>query len=105
MALRFTRAGGTVVMTGLASTPGNVDWTPIWLKELTLLGTYAYAVERYQGRKMHTFELALDLMKKGLVDLNPLVTHRFKLEDYRQALEAATAKGRHGVIKAAFEFG
>src|SRR5207247_10455069 len=40
-AVRFTREGGTVVAVGM---PGadKVDWAPIWQRELTGMGAYAY---------------------------------------------------------------
>jgi len=103
-ALRFTRSGGTIVLVGAAALPKGIDWTPIWLNEIEVKGSYAYGTELYQGKRMHTFELALDLMAKGRVDLTPLVTHKFKLEDYRRALATVASKSRSGVIKAVFAF-
>ncbi|MCE5259627.1 MAG: zinc-binding dehydrogenase, partial [Chloroflexi bacterium] len=38
--LRITRGGGRVVLAGLAHKAESVDWTPIWLKELNLQGTF-----------------------------------------------------------------
>ncbi len=103
-ALRFTRSGGRMVLVGLAALPKGIDWTPVWLNEIEVKGSYAYGTELYQGKRMHTFQVALDLMAKGKVDLAPLVTHKFKLEDYRQALAAVANKGRTKVIKAVFAF-
>jgi len=103
-AIRFTREGGTLVLVGLVAVPRGIDWTPIWMKEITLHGSYAYGFEAYQGRRVRTFQLALDLMADGSVDLAPLVTHRFRLEEYRQALSMATHKPRHRLVKAVFAF-
>jgi len=33
-----------------------------------------------------------------------MVTHRFKLDDYKKALAVTTHKGRHRVIKSVFAF-
>jgi threonine dehydrogenase-like Zn-dependent dehydrogenase len=104
LALRFTGTGGKVVLVGLASTPGGVDWTPIWLKELKIAGTYSYAVEDYRGKRLHTFRLALDFMARREVDLKPLLTHKFRPQDYRKALEWVTGKGRKSLVKAVFQF-
>ena len=104
LALRLTGAGGKVVLVGLASTPGGIDWTPVWLKELKIAGTYSYAVEDYVGRRLHTFRMALDFMARKEVELGPLVTHKFKPEDYRKALEWVTGKGRKSLVKAVFDF-
>ena len=103
-ALRFTRSGGKMVLMGLAAFPKGIDWTPIWLNEIEVKGSYTYGTELYQGRRMHTFQVALDLMAEGKVDLAPVVTHKFKLEDYQKALAAVANKGRSGVIKAVFAF-
>src|SRR5205814_8652657 len=49
-AVRFTREGGTVIAVGM---PGEekVDWAPIWQRELTITGAYAYGSEpRQKGR-------------------------------------------------------
>lgn len=101
-ALRFTKAGGRVVLVGLASVPRGVDWTPIWLKELDVQGTFCYAMETLpDGRRLRTMEFAAELMGKGEVDLAPLVTHRFPLERFREAVETAARKAQAGAIKVA----
>jgi threonine dehydrogenase-like Zn-dependent dehydrogenase len=103
-AVRFTREGGTAVILGLAAIPKGIDWAPIWLKEIHLHGSYTYGVETWQGRQVRTFQLALDLMAEGRVDLAPLVTHRFRLEEYRHALKMVAQKPLDHLVKAAFVF-
>ena len=101
---RFTRSGGRMVLVGLAGMPKGVDWTPIWLNEIEIKGTCVYGTELYQGKEIRTFQLALNLMAQGKVELAPLVTHKFQLADYKQALAAVTNKGKSEVIKAVFAF-
>ncbi len=103
-ALRLTSSGGTMVLVGLAASPRGVDWTPIWLNEVRVHGSFCYADEEFEEERIPTLALALKLMAEGRVDLAPLLTHRFELADYRQALETVTSKGKSGVIKAAFAF-
>ncbi|HIQ02669.1 MAG TPA: alcohol dehydrogenase [Anaerolineales bacterium] len=103
-AIRFTREGGTAVILGLAAISRGIDWAPIWLKEIALHGSYAYGIETYRGRRVRTMELALELMARGKVNLAPLVTHRFRLEEYRKALATATHKARHQLVKGVFVF-
>jgi hypothetical protein len=43
-------------------------------------------------------------MAAGKLDLSPLLTHTFALEDYKRALHAATHKSRYELVKAAFVF-
>jgi threonine dehydrogenase-like Zn-dependent dehydrogenase len=44
------------------------------------------------------YERSLELIRTGRVDLQPLVTHRFGLEDAAEAFEVAATK-RGGAIK------
>jgi len=102
-ALWLTRAGGTIVQIGLGST-GKIDWTPLWFKELTMVGTLASGIEEYQGQRIRCFQLALDFMVQGKVDLAPLLTHTFRLDDYHRALAMNMNKSRHGLVHSAFVF-
>jgi L-iditol 2-dehydrogenase len=103
-AIRFTREGGTAVILGLAAMPEGIDWASVWLKEITLAGSYVYGVEDCEGRRVRTMELALELAAAGEVDLSSLVTHRFPLSEYRRALSTACAKAKHKLVKAVFAF-
>ncbi|MBA4534518.1 alcohol dehydrogenase catalytic domain-containing protein [Brevibacillus halotolerans] len=101
--LRFAKSKGKVNLLGVASIPHKVDWTPIWLNELDIKGSFACGTEEYQGERLRTYALALNLMRSGKVDLASLVTHRFPLDQYREAIETAAGKGRTGAIKVIFE--
>jgi len=102
--LRLTASGGTMVLVGLAAVPRGIDWAPIWMNEVRVHGSFCYAVEDFAGERITTTALAVRLMAEGKVDLAPLLTHRFRLDNYRTALETVTSKGRSGVIKAVFAF-
>ena len=47
-ALRLVQAGGTVIVSGMPS--GNVDLTPLWYRELQLVGAYASGSEPHRPR-------------------------------------------------------
>lgn len=102
--LRLTRTGGKVVLVGLASLAKGVDWTPIWLNELTIRGSYCYGMDRINGQRLRTFQIALDWMTEGKLDLSSMVTHRFDLRNYKKALIGVTNKGKNEMIKAVFAF-
>jgi threonine dehydrogenase-like Zn-dependent dehydrogenase len=98
-AVRYTREGGTVVAVGM---PGEekVDWAPIWQRELTVMGAYAYGAEpKKKGRR--TFELALEAAP-GL-HLETLTGPLFGLGEYRDAIAYAMSAGRLGAVKVAFD--
>jgi len=100
-AMKFTRARGTVVEVG-TSQIAVVDTTPLWLTELNVVGSNGRQFELYEGRRRHTYEVVFDLAAKGRLSLKGLLTHVFALEDYSQAFETLSSRGRSGVVKAAF---
>lgn len=102
-ALRLTKPGGTVVLVGVPGIAKNVDWTSIFLQELRVFAAYTYHhAEHFQGRTLSTFELALEWMRTGKIDLGWMVTHRFKLDEYDKAFRLMEQRGNSGVIKAVF---
>jgi threonine dehydrogenase-like Zn-dependent dehydrogenase len=104
-ALRLTRPGGQVVLVGVPSIAKGVDWTSIFAKELEVVAAYTYHhAEQFQGRTLSTFDLAIELMASGKVDLSWMVTHRFTLDEYDKAFKLMGQKRNGGLIKAVFEF-
>ncbi len=99
--LRTLANGGYYAMLGIGN-PGKIDWTPVWLKELTLQGIYGYQDEDWRGERLHDFGLALRLFESGQVDLSRLITHRFRLDQWREAIRVAMNKGANRAIKIAF---
>jgi threonine dehydrogenase-like Zn-dependent dehydrogenase len=98
-AVRFTREGGTVVAVGM---PGEekVDWAPIWQRELTIMGAYAYGAEpKRKGKR--TFQLALEAAPE--VHLETLTGPLFGLGEYRDAIAYAMSAGKLGAVKVAFD--
>ena len=55
-ALTFTRSGGHVTLIGAAGILSKLDWTSVWYKELTLVGSLGYGREPAHGDR-HTFEV------------------------------------------------
>lgn len=102
-ALRLTGPRGQVILLGLASIPRGVDWTPIWWKELRVTGSYAYGAETWRGRTMRTMERVLDWMGRGTLRVGHLVTHRFPLHAYQDALRTAMGKSESKAFKVVFE--
>jgi len=101
--LRMTRAGGAVVMVGIKFAPMKVDLTPVWYQEVDLVGTYAHGIELWQGRPVHTYDLTIDLLRQGKLEAEALITHRFPLEQWKDAIRTAQDK-RTGSIKVAFDY-
>ena len=53
---------------------------PFTVKELTLKGSFRFHLE---------FPLAIDLMKKGIINVKPFITHTFKLDQAEEAFKIA----------------
>lgn len=103
-ALRWTRAGGTVVLVGVNLHRMTVDLTPVWYQEVDLIGAVGHDVVAWQGESLSTFELAMRWMQLGLLNCDSLLTHRFPLAEYRRAFATAINKRAHRSVKVAFEF-
>ena len=102
-ALRFTKSGGAFVLVGMPGVPKDVDWTPLWYKELTVRAAYAYGPERIGDQnKRDTFDIAIELMRTWGAKLSALVGEPFALSDYRSAFAAALNTGRSRVVKTVF---
>ncbi len=105
-ALRLTHNQGRVVLVSVPGVVKSIDWSPIFVHELEVRAAYLYHhAEQFQGRRWKTFDLAIDLLSRGVVDLSWLVTHRYPLEEYHQALLMTYRRGGNAAIKIAFEFG
>ena len=103
-ALRFTKPNGKLALIGLVGKTKKVDWSFSWFKDLTMIGTNAMCTMVYQGERIPTFQLALNFLEEGQLELKPLLSQKFKLEDWKDAIKAVRAKGRHKIVKAAFAF-
>ena len=101
---KWTAGRGQLVLVGTGHGIGT-DWTPVWFRELTVIGAYGRQVEHFQGRGIGTYQLVHELMESGKLPAAGLVTHRFALKDYRQAFEVAMGKAQHQAVKVVFKFG
>lgn len=102
---RFARRGGNVVLVGVPGIAKGVDWTAIFSQELRVLAATEYNhAEQFQGKTWRTYDLAIELLSSGKADLGWMVSRKYKLSDYKQALGDLAQKGSQGIIKAAFEF-
>ena len=104
-ALRWTRARGSVVMLGM---PGHqrIDLSPLWYQELRLIGSYASCLEHAGDEsERQSLDMALDVLgsPEWGQRLRSLVSHRFPLRRYRQAITTAIGAGRLGAVKTVFD--
>lgn len=99
-ALRTVRAGGRVVLSAMP--PAGADLSPVWFRELEVVGTYASAMrERVGGVERPAFDVAMDLAASAPID--GLVGDVYPLHRWREAIDHASAAGRLGTVKVAFD--
>jgi threonine dehydrogenase-like Zn-dependent dehydrogenase len=103
-AVAMTRPRGRVVLVGM---PGRVtvDLAPLWHRQVSVAGAYAYGLEAPSDGEpaRRTFPLALELV--AAARLGRLVSARYPLDRYAEALAHAGAAGRRGAVKIVFEPG
>jgi threonine dehydrogenase-like Zn-dependent dehydrogenase len=95
--LRLLNTGGTLVISGVEP-PGRFEWTPLYFKELHVIGSNAFGVERINGQAKHAFEHYFDFAEAGL-DLTPVITHRFPLLAWDQAILSVARAHQTGAVK------
>jgi threonine dehydrogenase-like Zn-dependent dehydrogenase len=106
-ALRTVAHRGTVLLLGAAGV-SEVDLTPIWYKEVALVGSIDHTVDSGSapglagGPDRHSVDRALDILAAGLLPTDVVVTHEFSLDQYRQAVETAIDRRTSHAIKVVF---
>lgn len=101
-ALRIAAPRATVVISGVEA-PRRFEWTPHYFKEITLIGSNAFAMEDFEGRRLHAMQIYFELVQRAL-DLSALITHRFALAQYADAFLAMHDHGRSRAVKCVFAF-
>ena len=100
-AIGITRPRGRVVMVGM---PGKlqIDLTSLWHRETELVGAYTYGTDEWpDGTSISSFKRAKELVRKA--KLGRLVSAKYRLERYKDAISHAAQAGQRGSIKVVFE--
>jgi threonine dehydrogenase-like Zn-dependent dehydrogenase len=100
--IRAARSRGRLVALGVEP-PRRFEWTPLYFKELALVGSNGFGIEEHDGRRQHAMEWYFELVRSGRIGVTPIITHRFALDDYRAAFLTCYRQGRHGAVKVLFE--
>ena len=102
-AMRCLKAGGTISQIGLWHDV-KLDLTPLWLKQQTLKGVYGCGYATHKDAWMHMFDIALDLVQEGKVELDDMITHKFELENFEEMIEVNLSKEKHQAVKTVVSF-
>jgi (R,R)-butanediol dehydrogenase/meso-butanediol dehydrogenase/diacetyl reductase len=103
MSMRILAANGILSVVGIGGDV-KLDLTPLWLKHQTVKGVFAFGFATFKGKNRHIFDIAIELVKKKRVALDEMITHRFRLEDYKEMIEVNMNKAKHGAVKTVISF-
>lgn len=78
---------------------GTLPLRKAFYKEIQIKGINSYST----WNKKSEFEIAIQLIADGLVDVKPLITHKLPLSDFYKALNIAKRKEETGMIKLLFQ--
>lgn len=84
-----TKSGGMLAIVGFGPPEVKLPIVNAAIREVDIRGIFKFA---------NTYPTALAMIASGAINVKPLVTHRFKLEDSHKAFETATT-GAGGAIK------
>jgi threonine dehydrogenase-like Zn-dependent dehydrogenase len=99
--LEMVRPRGTVVLVGMPGTT-HLDLAPLWHREVSLVGAYAYGREALKGAgAVRTFDLAFEVVAAHR--LGRMVSATYPIERFEEALVHAGSAGRRGAVKVAFD--
>ncbi len=84
-AIGFAKQGASVVVVGVHKAPIEVHPVNLLIKELRLIGSMAYPTE---------FPRVIEMLQSGKVDVSSLVSHRFALDEFMDALDVARDPAR-----------
>jgi 2-desacetyl-2-hydroxyethyl bacteriochlorophyllide A dehydrogenase len=82
--LKRVARGGTFLMFGVANADATATFNPfkIYNDEIKIIGSMAV---------LHSFERALTLLAKGVIDSEAMITNRFPLDEYSKAIDTFLA--------------
>lgn len=99
--LRIVNTRGSVVISGVEP-PKRFEWTPLYFKEINVIGSNAFGVELLGDQRKHAFDHYFDLVRDGF-DVTAMITHRFALEDWRKAVLTIARRKRTRSVKVLLE--
>ncbi len=100
--VRVLKARGTLVKSGVHAS-GRWEWSPLYFKEITWVGSNAFGIEEVDGVRKHGIEHYVDLVAEGRINLTGLLTHTFGLTDWQEAFFTIADQENSGAIKVAID--
>ena len=81
--------GGKIALLGIPAKSAAMDWKPVIFNMITIKGIY--------GREMYETWYKMSVLLEAGLDISPIITHRFKYNEYEKGF-AAMKSGRAGKV-------
>jgi threonine dehydrogenase-like Zn-dependent dehydrogenase len=95
-ALRWIKGGGQLVILGINFKPGKIDYSPIWAQEIRVTGINCHGTEA-DGET--SFTKAAKLLAEPDFGVEALITHRFPVGRYKEAVKTFMNKRGTKAVK------
>jgi len=95
LAFDLAAKGGRVVLMGISHDEQPIKLMSIVSRELTVRGGQMYSTWGLRDE----FQMAIDMAASGLVDISRLITHRFPLDEIKDAFDLSAYGDKNDVIK------
>ena len=94
-AVQIVKRGGTIVALGIFSKPVELDFGLMLSKEISLV--FSRSTSMWKG--VPAIQIAAEMLARGELDAQSLITHTFPLDKIRDAFYAAANKNESGALK------
>ena len=100
--VRCARSQAAIVALGVEP-PRRFEWTPLYFKEISIIGSNGFGIEELEGRRQHAMEWYFEFILERGFDATAIISHRYPLDDYREAFMTCYAQGDHAAVKVLFD--
>ena len=94
--IQMCRKGGNVIMLGIFDGALPVDLQRMIYRSISVLASSTYN----QTGDIRDFQIALSLLESRAIEHELLVTHRYRLPQWREAIESSMSKARSKCLRA-----
>ncbi|MDP9145292.1 MAG: zinc-binding dehydrogenase, partial [Actinomycetota bacterium] len=88
--LQNTIHGANVAILGIPTDPFPIDWSIVIFNMLNLKGIY--------GREMFETWYKMNILIESGVDISPVITHRFEVDEFEAAFDATSSQDSGKVL-------
>ncbi|MBD3183287.1 alcohol dehydrogenase catalytic domain-containing protein [Candidatus Poribacteria bacterium] len=94
-AVKIARTGGRIVIIGMFRKPLSLEFGRLMRNEIDIIFSWSYST--WNG--IPEFAIALELLARGELDAEALITHKYPIDKISDAFEAALNKRESGALK------